>query len=353
MLKLAIAGIGSIAHQYIRLICDGQTPDVQITALCSRNPATLDEVRQLHPQLKDAAVFTDYAQLLRSGAAEAVLISTPHSQHPAMALSAVEAGLHVLTEKPVGIFPEDVEKVLRALETRPELKAGVLFNRRASTAFQKLHQLVQEGFVDEPVRVTWLLTNLYRSSFYYGSAPWRGTWEGEGGGVLINQAAHQLDLLQWLWGMPESLYARCSTVGREMEVENEAELLMTFPGGSHGQFIASAHEAPGSNRLELCGTKGRLVLTDDRELEMTTLAQDELIFSRQCTELFAKPASTTERLSFPPMADGAQQAATIQNFAEAVAGTAPLNCTLSDGLRSLKLIRAAYASQRSGAAVTL
>lgn len=353
MLRLAIAGIGVIARKYIRLICQGQVPGVQLCALCSRSAESLHAVVDEHPELKAVPAFTSYDELLAAHLADAVLITTPHGQHPAMALKAVNAGYHVLTEKPVGIHTEDVQKVLDALEGKPSLVVGVMYNRRRSPAYQKIHDLIADGFLGVPVRVSWILTNLYRPDCYYASATWRGTWAGEGGGVLINQASHQLDILQWLFGMPQSMLARWRTVDRAIEVENEAELLMDFPGGARGQFIVSAYEAPGTNRLELCGTKGRIVLTDDRELELTTLAQDARDFSRSCTLLFGAPGYTTEHSTFPAMEDGEQQAAMMRNFAAAVSGKEAVACTLSDGLNSLRMIRAAYESQRLGKTVSI
>lgn len=353
MLRLAIVGIGFIARKYIRLICQGQVPNVQICTLCSRSPENLQTVMDEHPELKTVPTFNSYDDMLDAHLADALLITTPHGQHPAMTLKAVNAGYHVLTEKPVGIYTEDVQKVLTALEDKPELVVGVMYNRRRSPAYQKAHDLIADGFLGTPVRVSWLLTNLYRSDCYYASASWRGTWAGEGGGVLINQASHQLDMLQWLFGLPQSMMARWRTVDRAIEVENEAELLMDFSGGARGQFIVSAYEAPGTNRLELCGTKGRIVLTDDRELELTTLDMDARDFARSCTLPFGAPSYTTEDITFPAMEDGDQQAAMMRNFAAAVSGTEPVACPLSDGLNSLRMIRAAYESQRLGKTVSI
>lgn len=344
MLRLGFAGIGMIAKKYISLICQGQVPGVEVTALCSRNPENSQQaVRSCG--LTGAAVFTDYGELLRSGAADAVMICTPHGQHPSMTQAALEAGLHVLTEKPAGIWMEEVDRAVAALEQRPDLVCGVMYNRRMSKAYQKAKSLIQEGFLGELVRATWLITTLYRPNAYYASGAWRGSWQGEGGGLLMTQVSHQLDLFQWLCGMPVSVLARCGTVNRPIEVENEAELFLTFANGAHGQFIASGHEQPGTDRLEICGTKGRIVVTDDREVELCRLAQEEREFAVSCTQPFGEISSTVERLSFDGGSNEIQQAAALANFAEAVAGRSPIMCSLQEGARSLQIIQAAYLSQ--------
>lgn len=227
MVRLGIAGIGTIAKDYIGLIAGGQVGGVKLTALCSRNR---ESARQMDERYGlNSRIFQDYGEMLRSGLVDGVLICTPHGQHPAMALQAVEAGIHVLVEKPAGILEEEVGAVLRALEQRPGLVCGVLYNRRASRAFRYVKGLVESGEIGELVRCTWIITDLYRTNAYYTSGSWRGTWRGEGGGLLMTQASHQLDLMQWICGMPSSVLARCSSVGRPIQVENEAELLLAYP----------------------------------------------------------------------------------------------------------------------------
>lgn len=210
MLRLGIAGIGAIAGDYIGLIVGGKVRDVALTALCSRNEAHIREAAQRHGL--QAAAFTDYGAMLKSGQVDAILICTPHAQHPEMTRQALEAGLHVLVEKPVGIFADEVAEILPVLAERPELVCGVMYNRRAAQAYRHVKNLVQSGELGELVRCSWIITNLYRTEAYYTSGAWRGTWQGEGGGLLMTQASHQLDLMQWICGMPVSVLARCSTI---------------------------------------------------------------------------------------------------------------------------------------------
>lgn len=351
MLRLGIAGVGAIAESYISLIAAGQADGVELAALCSRNRAHIGDVMERY-QLHCAA-FQDYSELLQSGLIDGVLICTPHGQHPVMALQAVEAGLHVLLEKPVGILEDEVQRVQRALAERPELVCGVLYNRRASQAFRCVKQLAASGEVGELIRCTWLITDLYRTNAYYGTSPWRGTWQGEGGGLLMTQASHQLDLMQWICGMPASVLARCSTVGRPIQVENEAELFLTYPNGAHGHFIASAHECPGTNLLEICGTKGKITVRNDSEVEITRLQRDEREFAQTCADPFQKAPSRAETLTFLDSDNRIQHAATIRNFAQSVEGRETIQCSLEDGLRSLQIIHGAYLSHWKKAEIRL
>ena len=343
-MRLGVAGIGRIAQDYIELICAGRVPGVSVGALSSRNAAHMEALQKQYHDLAQVPCFTDYGEMLHSGRIDAVLICTPHAQHPEMARQALTAGLHTLVEKPVGIDRTALRAVETLLAEKPDLTCGVMYVRRMSKAYSEIHRLVAAGTLGELVRATWLITNLYRTDAYYASGSWRGTWAGEGGGLLMTQASHQLDLLQWLCGMPASVLARCSTVDRPLQVENEAELFLTYPSGAHGHFIASAHESPGTNRLELCGTKGRIVVEDDSIVTVTRLAQDERVHARTCTDPFAKVPSAEENFVFDDADNKVQQAAMLADFAAAVREKRPPACPFADGLRSLDIIRGAYLS---------
>lgn len=343
-MKLGIAGIGRIAQDYIELICTGRVPGMAVGALSSRNAGHMEALQRQYPALAQVPCFADYGEMLRSGSIDAVLICTPHAQHPEMARQALAAGLHTLVEKPVGIDRAALRGVETLLAEKPELVCGVMYVRRMSKAYGAIRRLMAEGTIGELVRATWLITNLYRTDAYYASGSWRGTWAGEGGGLLMTQASHQLDLLQWLCGMPASVLARCSTVDRPLQVENEAELFLTYPNGARGHFIASAHESPGTNRLELCGTKGRIVAEDDRTVTVTRLAQDEREHARTCPDPFAKVPSAEEVFTFDDADNKVQQAAMLADFAAAVQEKRLPACPFADGLRSLEIIRGAYLS---------
>lgn len=347
MIRLGIAGIGTIANDYIGLIQNGRVTDVRITALSSRNPGNLDQAITRHG-LSGVQGFTDYAAMLASGLVDAVLICTPHQEHPGMARLALDHDLHILVEKPIGVDPADVRHLLEHLAKHPYLTGGVLYNRRQASAYQRIKQLMLEGAIGDLVRVTWLITNLYRTHAYYRTSPWRGTWAGEGGGLLMTQASHQLDLLLWLCGLPQSVQAFCRTVDREIDVENEAMLFLQYPGEAWGQFIASARETPGTNRLEICGTRGQIVLENDSLVRICTLAEDEREFARSATGPFVQPGISCEEYVYHDQDNRVQQAAAIQNFVDTIAGKARIACSLADAADSLAIIHAAYVSSWTG-----
>lgn len=351
MVRLGIAGVGMIANDYIGLIAEGKVPDVALTALCSRSREKMEEVISRYGL--NVKTYRDYGAMITSGEIDAVLICTPHGTHPAMTKKALLAGIHVLVEKPVGIYADEVQECLDVLASNPELVCGVMYNRRASKAFRHIKQVVAAGELGELVRCTWLITNLYRTNAYYGTSPWRGSWQTEGGGILMTQASHQLDLMQWICGMPGEVLARCSTIDRPIGVENEAELFLTYPGGAHGHFIASAHECPGTNLLEICGTKGRITIREDSQVDILRLEQDEREFARICPSPFDKVPGSLEHLEFDDSDNKIQQAATIQNFALAVLGKEKVQCTLAEGLNSLRIIHGAYLSSWQQCSVAL
>ena len=343
MIKLGIAGIGVIANDYIGLISSGAVAGVRITALCSRNPLNMAHAIEKHG-LQQVTAFTDYREMLESGLINAVLICTPHGEHPRMARQAIEHDLHILVEKPIGVDTREVKVLIAQMALKPNLVGGVMYNRRMASAYRNIKSLIQDGAIGDLVRVTWLITNLYRTDAYYVSSPWRGTWQGEGGGLLMTQASHQIDLLQWLCGLPSSVEAQFRTIQRSIEVENEAVLLLNFPAGAWGQFIASAREVPGTNRLEICGSGGKITITDDSTMEICSLVTDERQFAHQSPDPFSKPDTHSQILCFDDSDNKVQQAATIQNFIDAIAGESEIQCSIEDALNSLSIIQSAYLS---------
>lgn len=351
MVRLGIAGIGIIANDYIGLIADGRVPNVTLTALSTRNQEKMDALVDRFGL--NVQTFTKYEDMLDSRCVDAVLICTPHAMHPSMCKEALRKGIHVLLEKPVGIYADEITECLEILNQNPHLVCGVMYNRRASKAYQYIRELVAQGQIGDLVRCSWLITNLYRTNAYYGTSAWRGNWETEGGGLLMTQASHQLDLMQWVCGLPSHVMARCSTVNRPIAVENEAELFLSYPNGAHGQFIASAHECPGTNLFEICGTKGRITIREDSEVEVLRMDMDEREFAKTCLNPFGKVPGKIEKLFFDDSDNKVQQAATIDNFARTILGQDKIQCPLEAGLGSLQIIHAAYISSWLGKEVEM
>ena len=344
MIRIGIAGIGAIAEEYIKLIVSGKVRSGKITAFSSRNKSHIEEVCTKY-NLNDVEIFTDYEEMLNSGLIDMVMICTPHFLHPQMSVQAIKAGVNPLIEKPVGVFSDEVEDLIKALKENPQIKSGVLYCRRASKAFNKIHELIEEGKIGEIKRVNWLITNLYRTQAYHNSKSWRGSYKGEGGGLLMTQASHQLDLLLWLCPMPKIVHGFCYCgMERDIQVENDVTIQMEFENGGTGQFIASSREFPGTNRLEIIGNKGQIILNNDSELIFRELKQDEKIYSQNTDEFFGKIDYEETTLYFDDADNSIQQAGIINNFIESLEKGTKILCPVEEALKSLYVINAAYLS---------
>lgn len=327
--RVGIIGLGNMGATHARNILEGKTTGVRLTAVCDRTLGRIklgDDVRE----------FTEPAELIRSGLVDGVIVATPHALHPAIGIDALGQGLHVLMEKPIAIHKSDCERLIAA-HTGPQVFAAV-FNQRTDPFFRKIRELIQGGELGEIRRVSWIITNWFRTEAYYAQGGWRATWAGEGGGVLLNQSPHNLDLLQWLCGMPNKVRAYCR-FGRyhEIEVEDEVTAYLEFPGGASGVFITSTGEAPGTNRLEISAERGKIVYEDDR-LVFTRNEVEMSAFSRTAENGFAAPA--TEVIEFPISGHGDQHAGIVNNFAAAILHGEPLIAPAAEGVHSVELANA-------------
>eukprot|EP00329_Picozoa_sp_Boothbay-MS584-11_P004878 47233_4 len=255
--RVGIVGVGGMGSGHYRNITSGDVPSAKIVALCDVDPEKL----KVH-EGKGYELFTDSDALIKSGLCDAVVIATPHYYHTTIAIAAIAAGLNVLTEKPLSVHKQDCEAVIAAFEARPDKSKlfAEMFNQRTDKTYIKMRSMVQGGALGELKRVNWIITNWFRTQAYYDGGGWRATWAGEGGGVLSNQCPHNLDLVQWICGMPSSVSAHIA-LGKhhDIEVEDDVTAFMEYPNGATGVFITTTGEAPGTNRLEVVGTKGKLV----------------------------------------------------------------------------------------------
>ena len=344
MVNIGIAGIGAIAEQYIKLITSNKIKNCKITSFSSRNRQHMEEICEKY-NLKEVKLFTDYEEMLKSKEIDMVMICTPHFLHPSMAIKAVENGIHTLVEKPVGVFSDEVENLLKKLDENSNIKNGVLYCRRTSKAFNKIKKIIGCGKIGDLKRVCWIITNLYRTDSYHKSQSWKGTYKQEGGGLLMTQASHQLDLLVWLCSMPKKINAFCYC-GRErnIEVENDVTIQMEFENGATGQFISSSREFPGTNRLEIIGSKGQIILNNDSELIIRELSQDEKIYSKTTKELYGTIPYTEKTLYFDDADNSIQQSEIVNNFINGIENSEKILCSVKDALESLYLINGAYLS---------
>ncbi len=342
-LRVAVAGLGTMGTKYADLLRDGQIAGATLAAVCNRRP----EPRAAY---REARGFSDLGDLLKARAAEAVIIATPHYAHTTLALAALRRGLHVLVDKPLAVHKADAEKMLAAHRDRKSVFA-IMFQMRMDPRFRKIKALLTSGKLGNIQRMQWTLTDWFRTDAYYRAGQWRATWAGEGGGILLNQAPHQLDLLQWLLGLPERVRAWCH-LGKyhRIEVEDEVSAYLEFPGGATGVFIASTGEAPGTNRLEIACDRARLVL-EGQKLIVDTNHVPTAILRATSLEMFAVPQTTrTEFVFEPPVAT---HHVVVQNFVDAIRKGAPLIAPASAGLASLELANAMLLSSMTSRTVEL
>jgi len=330
--RLGIIGMGNIGCFHAGYLMEGRTAGARLAAVCDAQKK-LDDYAS-----KGLKTFTVGEQLIRSGEVDAVIIATPHFQHASLGIAAFEAGLHVLVEKPIAAHKADAERLIAAAKARPNQRFAAMFQMRVEPRYEIMRRMIRAGDLGSIIRVDWIATDWFRSEAYYASSAWRATWKGEGGGVLINQSLHQLDMLQWLMGMPASVRASCQ-LGRfhDIEVEDQVTAFFEWPDKSTGVFIASTGELPGVNRLEVIGTKGRLLLENDAlTFNRNAFASDE--WNATSKTGFAKPDIATEKIPFTN-AEAAHSGLT-QDFVNSILKGTPLLCPGEDGLGSIELANA-------------
>jgi predicted dehydrogenase len=344
--RLGIIGIGNMGTGHAQRLLKGSAPRIELTALCDPDPARLAAFAGLKH-------FADSAAMIRSGAVDAVLIATPHYAHTTIGIDALAQGLHVLVEKPISVHKADCERLIAAYEARPRRGQvfAAMFNQRTDPHYQELKKLIDSGKLGELRRITWIMTDWYRTHAYYASGGWRATWKGEGGGTLLNQCPHNLDLWQWLFGMPTAVRAHCG-FGRwhDIEVEDQVTAYLEYGTRASGVFIATTGESPGTNRLEIAGENGR-VLVEDGRLRWTRNLVGMGEFSRTTTEVWSRPP--TEEVVIEVQGHGEQHDGVLRNFADAILDGAALIAPATDGIRSVELANAMIASGWSDGTVAL
>ena len=345
-IRLGIIGMGNIGKFHADYLLAGKVNRCALTAVCSPSPGKLESYRQ-----KGLQIFSDGEQLIRSGDVDAVIIAAPHFQHTTLGITAFAAGLHVMVEKPVSAHKADAERLLAVHDKNRKLVFGGMFQLRVEPRYEQIRQLIRGGDLGRLVRVNWINTDWFRTEAYYTSSAWRATWKGEGGGVLLNQCLHNLDVFQWLCGMPARVRGFCQ-FGRfhSIEVEDNVTAYLEWADGATGTFTSSSGEAPGTNRFEIVGTRGTLVL-ENGKLMLARNAADMMEFSRSAKQGFVKPEVRTEEIPFTNAA--APHAALMQNFVNAILDGEPLIAPGADGLNSVELANVMVYSSLLGQTVAL
>jgi predicted dehydrogenase len=331
--RLGIIGVGNIGRHHANYLLDGKVKRARLAGLCSVIPAELEPYKNRGPKL-----FGDADAMLKSGEVDAVVIATPHYQHVTIGIAALEAGLHIMVEKPIAAHKADAERLITAARAHPAQAFAAMFQLRVEPRYLKLRQLLKSGDLGQVMRVNWINTDWFRTDAYYASSGWRATWKGEGGGVLINQCLHNLDTLQWLLGMPESVRGFCH-LGRHrtIEVEDTVTAYLEWASGATGTFVSTTAEAPGTNRLEIAGTRGRVILENDR-LTFDRNEVDAEEFNRTTTSGFARP--DTWRIEIPFANAVLAHATLIQSWVDSILDRTPPLVAGEEGLASIELANA-------------
>ena len=347
-INLGILGIGNIGRDHVKRIVEGNCPEIHLAAVCDLKPERLELARELAG--KDLPVFTDALEMMKSGLIDSLLISVPHYDHPKFAMLAMENGLHVLLEKPAGVYTKQVLE-MNACAEKHDVKFGLMMNQRTNCIYRKMRELVQSGELGEIRRTNWIITNWYRPQAYYDSGDWRATWSGEGGGVLLNQCPHNIDLWQWICGMPKSVHAHMH-FGKwhDIEVEDDVSAYVEYENGATGMFITSTGDAPGTNRFEITLDKGKLIAEGDK-----------LIMCK--SEISEKEFSATNKSPFGSMkfevsqveTDGGnpQHTGVMNAFASAILHGTPLVAEGTEGIRGLTISNAMHLSAFTGKTIDL
>ena len=328
-LRLGVAGLGNIARQHIDNILGGEAGDCRLAATCSRNPSEFAAGLGV-PH------FRTLPALIDSGLCDAVLVATPTFNHLEAGSAVLAAGLHLMMEKPLGLSIAEGEQLL-ALQREDQVFA-LMLNQRTDPLFLAMREQLLAGTLGEITRTHWTMTNWFRPEVYFRVSDWRATWRGEGGGLLVNQCIHNLDIFQWVCGMPSSVRGFCR-FGRyhDIEVEDEATAYLEYENGASGVFVGSNGEAPGVNRWDIVGDSGRLSFDGER-LWLTLNEPATSDYSRSTRDMFGMPRSTTTDIT--PERRINQHGLVLANFAAAVLRGETLIAPAADGLDSLALANA-------------
>lgn len=358
--RLGIVGYGTQGSTYARFISEGMVPSMVVGAVADIDPAR----RQLAADaLPGVPIHESFEALLSSGQVDAVITTVPHYLHPEMGIAALEAGIHALVEKPAGVYTQQVAELNRVAASKPDVVFAIMFNQRNNPLYRRLKEIVDAGEIGAIRRTNWIITNWWRPQGYYDQSEWRATWGGEGGGVLVNQAPHQLDLWQWICGVPKSVYAKVAYgFRRDIAVEDEVTAVVDYGDGATGVFVTATHDLVGTDRFEILGDQGKIVVEGSRTATVTRLVKPEQQLSAEMStdevrrmfmgQFDASTLQTTEVIEFES-AWGGQHSGVLENFAQAILHGTELLAPGADGMHGVRLANAIHLSSWTGREVPL
>lgn len=349
-IKLGIIGFGNMGTGHTANIMDGKCPEVDLVAICDINPKRIEFGKEKYPDA-NITYFTDAIEMLDSGMIDSCLVAVPHYDHTKYSIECMNRGIHVMCEKPAGVYTKQVREMIAVSEQHPEVVFGMMFNQRTNPVYRKMHEIVHSGKYGEIRRTNWVITNWYRSQAYYNSSDWRATWAGEGGGVLLNQCPHQLDLWQWICGMPEKITAVCHEgKWHNIEVEDDVMIYAEYANGATGTFITTTGDYPGTNRLEITLDRAKLIC-ENGVLTVFELEQATSDYTANAEEGFGSIQYKTYEAELD--GNNVQHPEVMNKFAGAILRGEPLTASGQEGINGLMISNAAFLSSWLGKTVSL
>jgi len=338
-IRVGIIGIGNMGSSHAEKFFNDEIAGAKLSAICDINPERLKWAKEKFNDKVQLFESTD--ALFAAKAVDAIVIATPHYFHPAIAIEGFKNGLHVLTEKPAGVYTKQVREMNEAA-AKTDKVFGIMYNQRTNPLYQKLKDLIDSGELGEIRRTNWIITDWYRPQAYYNSGGWRATWAGEGGGVLLNQDPHQLDLWQWTCGMPKRVRAFCGFgKNRNVEIETDVTAYVEYENGATGVFVTSVIDVPGTNRFEVSGDKGKVVI-EDGKLTFFRNRISESEFNAKHTGGFGRPEYW--RCEIPIEGENLQHLGIFRNWIEAIRKGTKLIAPGEDGINGLMISNAMHLS---------
>ncbi|WP_193433342.1 Gfo/Idh/MocA family protein [Virgibacillus necropolis] len=358
-IRLGIIGLGAQGGAYAGFITEGRVKNMEIGAICDTDSEKRAVAEEKYP---DVPFYDNYIDMMESGNVDAIVTCVPHYLHPEMGINALKRDIHALVEKPAGVYTKQVKELNEFAATKPELTFGIMFNQRTNELYQKVKEVIDNGEIGDIRRTNWIITTWWRPQGYYDQSAWRATWEGEGGGVLVNQAPHQLDLLQWICGVPKKVYSNVKYgYQRDIAVEDEVTTLLDYGNGATGVFITCTHDIMGTDRFEILGDKGKIVVDDSKKVTIKRLHKSESEMSdtmswADVTKLFMggelSEVYSEEVIEFESVWGG-QHTAVMENFAANILDGTPLLAPGSDGINGVALANAIHLSSWLGKEVEM
>ena len=348
--RIGIVGCGNMGTGHSKNLREDKIDNGVLTAVCDINPKKLEAFKE---RFGDTIKYFDNAEdMFKSGECDCVIICTPHYSHPELAICALDNDLNCIVEKPAGVYTLQVKEMLARAEKSDKI-LGIMFNQRTNPAFKTMKKMIADGKIGDIKRTNWIITDWYRTQYYYDTGAWRATWAGEGGGVLYNQAPHQLDLFQWIVGMqPSKVHAFCH-YGKwhDIEVEDDVTCYVEYPNGATGVFITTTADAPGTNRFEVTGTLGTLIFESDK-LYYKQLLKDERVHCKEADKGFETP-EVLPTVEIELVGDNPQHVGILNNICNAILGLEPVYAPAKDGLAGVQLANAMHLSSWLGESVSL